>query len=162
MKIVKLSIFLAVIAALSGLCLSSVNTMTAPVIEKQALEKELSALSELFPNAEFTSNQIDGEYVQSEYVCDDGVVYKASSYGFGGDIVFMIAIDNSGNYIGYVVNDCSQETSGIGSQVADQPFHDQILSKNVDTQIDTISGATFSSGAVQRAIDEAASFYKQR
>ncbi len=162
MKILKLAIFLAVVSAASGLCLSYVNDLTSPIIEQRSLELETAALEEMFPGATFTKTEIDGEYVTAEYVCDDGVAYNVTVTGYGGDIDFIIAIDNDGNYIGFNVTDCSNETSGFGSQVGDEAFKEQVLSKNVDTQVDTISGATISSSAVQAGIDEAAELFKSR
>ena len=55
--------------------------------------------------------------------------------------------------------DCSGETSGFGSQVADQPFKESIVGKNIGDSIDTISGATISSSAVVDGIQQATEHY---
>ena len=161
-KIVKLAVFLAVIAGLSGLCMSFVNNLTAPVIEANTAAKELGALSEIFPNATFTTEEGNGGVVTAVYSCDDGVVYNISTQGFGGTVSFMLAIDNNGKYIGYVCNDCSNETSGLGSRVGTDEYKEMVLAADVDTTVDTLSGATVTSTACQKAIQEAAEMYKAR
>lgn len=162
MKILKLAIFLAVISAASGLCLSYVNDLTAPVIEEIAMQKETAVLQEIFPDASFEKLEVEGTFVTGAYQCEEGTAYKISTQGYGGKIQLILGIDNDGKFIGFNVTDCSSETSGFGSKVGEDEFKQMVLTKDVDTQIDLISGATISSTAVQKGIDEASSMYKNK
>lgn len=161
-KIVKLAVFLAAISALSGLCLSFVNSQTAPIIAENGSSKETQYLNEIFENASFTEKEEDGEYVKKSYTCDQGVIYKIESQGYKGVISYLLGIDNDGQYVGYIVLDASSETSGIGTQVAEEDFTASVLEATVDDEVDTISGATISSSAVVNGIEEAAELYSSR
>ena len=161
-KIIRLSVFLAVISALSGLCLSFVNSKTAPIIAENSASKETAYLEEMFPNATFTESEEDGEFVKKSYECSDGVAYQIVVSGYDGDISFLLGMDNDGQYVGYVVLDASGETSGIGTQIQEEDFTNSVLEATVDDEVDTISGATISSSAVVEGINEAAELYSER
>ena len=60
---------------------------------------------------------------------------------------------------GYEVVDCSSETSGFGSKVAEEPFISSVKGTNIGDSVDTISGATISSSAVVDGINQAADHY---
>ena len=173
MKILKLALFLAVVAGLSGAALSSVYEMTDPVIQeaKIASEKEnlvkISTSGEEFKAVE--TNLSDYPALQAVYEASSGgsvkgYVYKCSVTGYGGastPIVYLIALDKDGTYKGYEVIDASGETNGFGSKVKDQPFKDGIVGKNIGDSIDTISGATISSSAVVDGIEQATQHYEE-
>ena len=48
-------------------------------------------------------------------------------------------------------------TSGLGTQVLEEPFRKSMEGNSADGQLDTISGATITSSAVVNGIHEAAS-----
>lgn len=167
-KILKLTLFLAIVAGLSGGALSFVYQMTDPIIQEQKIASEKENLVKIYPSAEFkaidASDLSDYEGIDSVYEAEGkGYVYKCSVTGYGGSsspIVYLIALDNDGTYKGYEVIDCSGETNGFGSQVAEQPFKDKIVGKNIGDSIDTISGATISSKAVVNGIKSATAHYE--
>lgn len=167
MKIVKLALFLAVVAGLSGAALSFVYSMADPIIQEAAIASEKENLVKIYPSAEFKVVETDtSEYsaLQGVYEAEGtGYVYKCSVVGYGGGntpIVYLIALDNDGTYKGYEVIDCSGETSGFGSKVGEQSFKDGIVGKNIGDSIDTISGATISSSAVVEGIEQATAHYE--
>lgn len=167
MKIVKLALFLAVVAGLSGAALSFVYSVTDPIIQEAAIASEKENLVKIYPSAEFKAVETDtSEYsaIQGVYEAEGtGYVYKCSVVGYGGGstpIVYLIALDNDGTYKGYEVIDCSGETSGFGSKVGEQSFKDGIVGKNIGDSIDTISGATISSSAVVEGIEQATAHYE--
>ena len=49
------------------------------------------------------------------------------------------------------------DTSGLGTQVLEEPFRKSMEGNSADGQLDTISGATITSSAVVNGIHEAAS-----
>lgn len=168
LKILKLTLFLAVVAGLSGAALSSVNGVTAPLIQEQKIAKDKAGLEKIYAGAEFipVENTDTSEYpaIQAIYEAQGkGYIYKCSVTGYGGastPIVYLIALDNDGTYKGYEVSDCSGETKGFGSKIDEQPFKDGIIGKNIGDSIDTIAGATISSEAVVNGIEEATAHYE--
>ena len=170
-KIVTLALFLAVVAGLSGAALSYVHELTDPIIQEADIASEKDNLVKIYTSGEeFKSidtglsdyTALAGCYEASSGGTVKGYVYKCSVTGYGGSstpIVYLIALDKDGTYKGYEVIDCSGETSGFGSQVADQPFKESIVGKNIGDSIDTISGATISSSAVVDGIQQATEHY---
>ena len=159
-KTIKLAVFLAVISALSGLCLSFVNSQTAPIIAENGSSKETEYLTKIFENAKFTEKDVSGEFVKKQYTCDAGTAYKIEVKGYGADgISFLLGIDTEGQYVGYEVLNYSSETSGVGDQIAGEDFKASVLEATADDEVDTISGATISSQAVVNGINEAAELF---
>ena len=173
MKILKLALFLAVVAGLSGAALSSVYEMTDPVIQEAKIASEKENLVKIYTYGEefkaVETNLSDYPALQAVYEASSGgsvkgYVYKCSVTGYGGastPIVYLIALDKDGTYKGYEVIDASGETNGFGSKVKDQPFKDGIVGKNIGDSIDTISGATISSSAVVDGIEQATQHYEE-
>lgn len=161
-KIIKLAVFLAAISGLSGLCLSFVNSKTAPIIEEQALAAEKQYLDAMYPGATFTVNEISGDYVTKEYVSSTGgKAYKIEGNGYGGLVQVIVGFDEKGQVVGYDAIDISSETQGIGSKVGDDSFKEQVLEASADGSIDTISGATITSTVVANGFDEAAELFNK-
>ncbi|MEE0966389.1 MAG: FMN-binding protein [Bacilli bacterium] len=167
-KIITLALFLAVVAGISGGALSFVNDITAPIISEAAIAAEKENLVKIYPSAEFKAleptdlsdySSLNGVYE----AVGTGYVYKCSVVGYGGastPIVYLVALDNDGTYKGYEVIDCSGETSGFGSKVAEADFTNSIVGKNIGDSIDTIAGATISSSAVVNGISEAVAHWE--
>ena len=170
-KIIKSVLFLAIVAGLSGAALSFVYEMTDPVIQEAAIASVKDSLSKIYTSGEefkaVETSLSDYPSLQNVYEAvsggsTKGYIYKCSVSGYGGvntPIVFLIALDQDGTYKGYDVIDCSGETKGFGSQVAEETFKNGIVGKNIGDSIDTISGATISSSAVVGGIEEATQHY---
>lgn len=77
--------------------------------------------------------------------------YDAGAAGFGGDVKVSITVDKS--KITDVSIDASSETASVG-QAAVRDLKAQILDKQ-STEIDGVSGATFTTDAVKEATDKA-------
>lgn len=157
MKIVKLTVFLAVVSALAGGILSFVNDLTAPLIANQALAAETASLEVIFPNASFTELSYEDatESVTGAYAAEGkGYVFKAEVVGYNSSspISFMLGIDNDGNFVGFEVLS-QQETNGLGGKVAEPEFKAGVVGKTVNDSVDMISGATVTSKAVLGGIN---------
>ena len=167
-KPIYLACFLAVIGIICAGLIASVNTMTAPIIsEREKAEKEATIL-DFFPSMtrfeeSDTSESEEFKAIQVIYNIYDqdndcmGRIYELATKGYGGDIQMFVAYDLKTKvlinlrYIGTF-----SETPGFGSRVKEDEFLSQILNKPVDgMSIDTLSGATITSSAVKKAIDEA-------
>lgn len=154
-----LALFLAITAGLAGGMLSFVNDLTKDKIAAAALEKELVYLEEIFPGAAFTKNTeaVAGE----EGILDlfeaegQGVVYKVTSNGYGGEIVFLVGFDTDDKIAGIAVISQS-ETKGIGDVILTDGFRTLNVGKTGGEALDTSSGATISSNAINKGIQAAA------
>lgn len=97
-----------------------------------------------------------------------GYVAEVVTQGYKGPISMMVGFDTEGNITGLKVTD-HNETSGLGSQIADPSFLDQfkgnipegnmfkVVTSNAASreQIEAVSGATVSSLAVTRGVNDA-------
>lgn len=168
-KIIKLVVFLALISGLSGLCLSVVNDLTSPIIEEAKLAAVKENLTILYSNGEFKEENIsveNGSAIQNVYSVSEGstvkgYVYKVGVNGYGGEVTFLIGINKDGSYQGFVALSYDSETSGFGSRIGDEEFSSQFPGKTIDDNVDTLSGATVTSTAVVKGIDQAKTHFAE-
>ncbi len=162
-KIIQVSLFLAIISALSGALLSTVNGLTSPIIEERKIAAVRETLESIFPGAaEYREVSVDdpsGAVVNVYEASGAGYAFNVSVQGYSNPITFIVAFDMSGQIVGFNVT-AVNDTPGIGSKVLDDTFRDAILSKSVNDRIDTIAGATVSSGAIVKGIDAAKAAYQ--
>jgi len=170
MKILKLALFLAIVAGLSGAALSFVYSVTDPMIQEAAIASEKENLVKIYNSGEefkaIESNTADYPSIQGIYEATSGgstkgYIYKTSAQGYGGKVVILIALDKDGTYKGFEVVDCTTETKGIGDKILQDSFKDSIVGQEIGSPIDTISGATYSSTAVVTGIEEATAHYQE-
>lgn len=161
-KVLQLTLFLAIISAAAGGSLAFVNSITEPIIKENALKEVKAALEEFFPNGSFEEVSVQGE---SEFITNiyeakgEGVVYKVSTQGFKDKLIYMVAIDADNRYIGYKVTQ-NNDTQGFGSRVSDEEFYGAFIDQSIDTEVDTLSGATVSSKAVVDGLNEVVEYHK--
>ncbi|MCD8196659.1 MAG: FMN-binding protein [Lachnospiraceae bacterium] len=99
------------------------------------------------------------------------VISATSGDGYDGDITLSIGISTDGTVIGISFTELN-ETAGMGMLCDEDSFKSQfagvntdkfILNKSggstADNEIDTVSGASTSSGAVVNAVNAALDFY---
>lgn len=162
-KIIHLTLFLAIISGIAGGALAFVNSITKPIIDANALKEVQATLEEFFPNGSFEEVTIQGdvEYITNVYeVKDQGVVYNVSTQGFKDKIIYLVAIDSNDNYVGYKVTQ-NNETSGYGTRVSDEEFYGKFMDQSIDTQVDTLSGATVSSKAMVNSLKEVVEYHNE-
>ena len=98
------------------------------------------------------------------------VVRVTSSDGFDGDVSLALGV-NTDNVINGIAFTTLNETPGMGMRAADPEFKDQFAGRAVsgftlnksgtaasDTEIDTVSGASITSGAVVNAVNAGLDF----
>ncbi|HAX74169.1 MAG TPA: electron transporter RnfG [Firmicutes bacterium] len=171
-KSLYLAFFLGVIGLISAGLISSVNSVTEPIIQERIRVEKQETISEFFPTqSSFEETEIsDREYklVKVQYKVFDsnqeilGYVYEVSVNGYGGTITALISYDEQHDvlsnlkYIGSF-----SETPGFGTRVKEPEFLDQVINHQVDElNIDTLAGATISSSAVKQAINQATDYYR--
>lgn len=158
-KTIKLVLFLGVVAAVSGLCISFVNGITSPIIEANSISSEKTNLELMFPGGTFTAVEYTGddENVLGIYeVSDTGYVIKVQGYGYSSTpIVALIGMDYDAAIIDVVVLS-NQETNGFGSRCFESDFiQEAYVGKTADQEVGMISGATKTSTAMKNMIDSA-------
>ncbi len=165
MKIVKMGLFLAIVAALAGGALAGVNSITAPIIAEKAVASERANLELIFPNTseflivedfEDESGLVVGVYE----AVGDGMAYKLQVQGFANPVVFMVGITNDAKISGYKVLDIN-DTPGYGDRVLLAEFTDNVIGKGTTEGIPVLSGATVTSTAVVNGINAAKAMFNR-
>ena len=150
-------ISLTVIFAVVVVALAATNTITAPIIEKNAGAAANEALLVVMPDGgEFTAADLT-QYTLPESVLEaftasnGGAVVKLTATGYGPDMIIMCGVDANGNVTGTVCLS-SNETLGV-----EKTYGDTLKGATIDTidGIATVSGATMTTGAYKNAVKDA-------
>lgn len=160
-KIIKLAVFLAVVAALAGGSLSFVNGITEPIITANNLAAERASLIEMYPEADVTDfeevdNPVDSNTITKIYKYNNFYIFNCSVSGYKDGTVFLVSIDKDSLQIDKYVALSNGDTKGLGSKVTEPEFKNSLEGNDATGTLDTISGATVSSSAVVEGIHEAA------
>lgn len=176
--VIKLGLILAVISFVASGILAVVNNTTAPIIQAQELAASDMARQALLPDATSFEKQ-DAEY--GENVVDVysalngsetvGYIVTTKTKGYGGVFDVITGIKSDGTVSGVKLGTLN-ETPGLGAKAADALFIDQFaslstekeafVSKNAtgaESEIVAISGATITSDAVTKGVNEAIALY---
>lgn len=172
-EFIKTGVILFLITALSAALLAFVNSKTAPLIEKNSLEKEQNAMKSVMPDAkEFEEAEIpDGvhdvnkafmAYGENKELLGACVVTETTGYDKGIQTVTGVSTDLKVTGIEIIA---MNETPGLGANASDESFRDQYKDKsgNIgvsktaadDKNIQAISGATKTSNGVTNGVNTA-------
>lgn len=155
---------LFIITAAVAILLALVNLITKPLIDRQAEEKRLAALSQVMPDAQYETitalpEGIDG-LVSMTRATQDGSVkgycVQVTANGYS-SMELMVGVDAHGAITGVSFLSMS-ETPGVGTKVKTEPwFLQQFLGRSGETvsNIQPISGATTTSSAVTAGVNSA-------
>jgi len=177
--ILKLAAILFGIVFVCTLLLVVCNNITEPVIAKLKIESENQAKTEVLPEATGgfeDAEDFEAEGINNAYIGKDesgntvGYCFKSESSGFGGKIQMIVGIDKEGNVTGVKVTDMA-ETPGLGANANNAEWIGQFKGKNgeisvvktgnaKDNEINAISGATITSKAVSKGVNNALSAAK--
>lgn len=177
----KMIIVLTIITGLSGAILSSWDGITKPLIEYHKLQALKAAISEVLPQYDEYDEKIVGErtlYVgkRTDQAEPIGIAFEVEGSGFQGNISIMLGVDPTFSTItGLKVLD-QVETPGLGTKIVEDPsnkenpfwFPAQFSGLQIFPQIDVvknakpstpneiqaISGATISSVAIARILND--------
>ncbi len=164
------TVTLFVICLVATFLLGMTNSVTAPIIEKLAVETEIKSRQTVFADAaSFGEATISQDGTSIVAALDEagsiiGHVVVNTAKGYGGDISVMTGVDINGKVTG--VNILSHaETAGLGAKAAEQSFRDRFIGlvsgitvskdKAGENSIDAITGATITSRAVVNAVNAA-------
>ncbi|OQY07268.1 MAG: nitrogen fixation protein RnfG [Fusobacteriia bacterium 4572_132] len=161
-RILHYGIVLMLIAVISGGILGSLNNATAPIIELKKQEATKMARKEVLPQAiKFNENEkikiddlefIPGYNAENKEV---GYVVSISSNGYGGEIKFVLGIDENKKIAGLKIVD-SKETPGLGAKINNLDWQKTWLGRDKNYEfnksVDAFAGATISPRAVYTGI----------
>jgi len=188
-RIPKPVIALTLIAAIAGVALSGVYSMTKGTIDLQELQKKTAAYKEVCPDAE-TFERVDAaeELIAKQdekaspkinefYVgkTADGQVagYAASvtAKGFGGDVTMALGLTPDGAVRKIAFTELN-ETAGLGMEADKAPFKDQFTGRSGELslikgtasgeqEISALTGATVTSTAVVNGVNAGLAFCEE-
>ena len=161
------------ICLIASILLAATYHLTAPKIEEITVQRANEARAELMPEATSFSeiepeSWVDG--VSEIYKADNGTGYVITSEakGFGGTITVMVAFDNTGAIKAVKVTDASNETPGLGSKVTLESYTSKYIGRTAvstdsesEDYVDGVSGATYSSKGVLKAVSAAVEQHAQ-
>ena len=151
-------IFITVVVFASVGLVTWTDNITRDKIEEQEEQQIQSMLKEMFPSmSEYTFE--DDIYTIYSDGAGVGYAFLAVGKGYGGDIDILIGLEDETTIKGITIISQS-ETPGLGSRIAESSFGDQFVGVNIADvalrqeggEIDAITGATISSGAVVDAV----------
>lgn len=165
----QLTVTLCGICAVCALALGLVNHVTAPIIAANEEAKKTQAIAaEVLPGFSGTLTQVN--YVGSDSTVNavqkgsDGsfVVEVSPKSSFSGTLTLLVGIDAEGKIAGISATS-SGETEGIGSRALEREYiQAQYVGKTGPVEltknggdVEGITGATFTSGAVRDAVNSA-------
>ena len=164
LPVVKPIIVLIVICVVMSGLLAVANMITAPIIAQAEADRIQQTLGTVLPDAtSFTEIECDMKNVEAVYKDDGGSGYAiiTTATGYHGPVTVITALDNDGKIIAISV-DASDETPGLGTQVALESYTDSFKGLDGSTAaVDAIGGATYSSSAVKQAVDTAFAAFKE-
>lgn len=148
---------LTVICAVIAILLALTNSITAPIIEKNANAAANDALLIVLPDGEeFTSvdlsaYELPATVTEAFTEKNGGVVVKLTTSGYGSDMVIMVGIDGSGTVTGAT---CLSSNETLGYE---KTYGENTVGATVDTVdgIDVIAGATKTTAAYKGAVKDA-------
>ena len=160
------TIILTVICTVAALLLTLAHEVTKDSIAEQKEIRFSKTVEQLFGECEIKMLDQNFGYdeIKNIAVTSDGrtaVEIVADGYSKGG-IDVLIGFDESGAVTGIEFVSLG-ETPGLGSKVRDEgEFREQFIGATDDSySFDAISGATFSSKGMKRAVDTATKVYNE-
>lgn len=158
-------LILALICAVASGLLAGVNLLTRARILAQAQAEEQAGLKEVLPEGVRFEPVKSGEALLYYRAYDDadrlvGVAFKAAAKGYSSAIQTLAGMTQEGAITRIKILEQS-ETPGLGMRITEPEFTRQFNNKNNLDEIQAITGATISSGAVIEAVKRQAEEIKE-
>lgn len=164
---IKYGLILGLICFLSSSVLAVVNGITEPKIKLQKEKEESLALKEALPEAAsfkpvFQKARIIYYTAYDSHARLNGFVIKSQEKGYSANIEVLAGLNLNLEIVNVRIL-FQNETPGLGNRISEPPFLEQFKGKNLDTfsQVQAITGATVSSGAVINAVKRRISELKE-
>lgn len=186
---VRLTGVLLIVCVIAGAVLGATNYITEDKIAEQAVKAndearrsvmpqakdfekiEEDKVSEILSNADYDSIR---EVYEAKYDGNIiGYAIKIAPKGYGGEVEVMVGVDSEGKVSGIMVGK-NGETPGLGKNATTPRFQEQFNMKNwtdgvkvikngtpKDNEIVAIAGATITSSAVTKGVNQALNLAKE-
>jgi electron transport complex protein RnfG len=164
-------ILLCLVAIVMAFAIAGVYTLTKDTIEAAALEAQMAARTAVMADAyDMTELPLaEGDPVDYCYEAVDasgnviGYVSQITVTGFGGEIEVTVGMDMTGTITAINVGGSNfSETSGLGAKTREAAFTDQFKGMSgmlvLKQNIDSVTGASVSSGAVVSGVNKALTY----
>ncbi len=164
---------LFLVAIVMSFAIAGVYTLTKDTIEAAALAAQAAARAAVMEDAAcMTELPLDEDapvdYCYEAYDAQDnviGYVSKITVVGFGGEIEVTVGMDMTGTITAISVGGSDfSETSGLGAKTREPAFTDQFRGMSgmlvLKQNIDSVTGASVSSGAVVSGVNKAVDYMK--
>ncbi len=178
-KIIRLSLVLLLITAVTGVILGAVYTMTLEPIRKVKEREKMEALAATLPGAkEFKTLPLNGNPGIITEINEGsngaevvGYNFTVTPKGYAGPIELVVGVAKDGRVMDIKILKHG-ETPGLGAKAAEPLFAGQFKNKAVprievsktppasDAEIQAISGATITSRAVASGVNTALDYWK--
>lgn len=185
-KVIKLGLFLMLVAALAALTLASINGITRPVIEANEREAMDRAMAQVFPDADrfedvfedsrgTLPDEVTGLSLAHAGGAPAGAVYTVETNGYAGTIRLMVAFDIDRRVITGLRILAHNETPGLGANAKTEWFNNRYLEKDATgdllvvktetsdpNEVQAITAATITSKAVTAGVNTARSHFQDQ
>lgn len=157
MKYIKSVIALTAICAAISVLLALTNSITAPIIEKNASAAANEALLVVYPDGgdftqiDLTGKELPATVTDAYSASNGGYVIKLLTSGYGANMVLMCGIDGAGTVTGAT---CLSSSETLGYE---KTYGDTLKGKttaDIDA-VETISGATMTTSGYKNAVKDA-------
>ena len=156
---------LTVICIVAAALLAATNLMTKDVIAENANRAKYETLAKLMPSARDFEEQPESGIIIGKDEAGNPVGYSlaAVTQGFGGEVETTVAAMPDGTISGISVGGSNfAETAGLGAKAKEPEFQAQFAGKTAPValtkdggEIDALSGATITSRAVIKGVNQA-------
>ncbi len=164
-------VMLMLVAMVMSFAIAGVYAVTKDTIEAAALEAQAAARTAVMPEAAAMAELPLGEDDPVDYCYEAydaagnvvGYVSQITVVGFGGEIEVTVGMDMTGAITAVSVGGSDfSETSGLGAKTREPGFTEQFSGKSgmlvLKQNIDSVTGASVSSGAVVSGVNKAVSY----
>ena len=166
--VMPIAVLMLICLVMSAL-LAGTNFITEPIIAAGDAQRAEQARIDVLPEADgFNLMNIaipEGNSVTEVYEATNGAGYvfmiSTTGYGAKGSLQLICSINSEGKIVdtNTLAHD---ETPGLGTKVTEDAFRSQFPGKDASLSgVDTISGATISSSAYLRAINDVFALYSE-
>ena len=166
-------VMLMIISIVMSFAIAGVYSATKDTIEAAAAEARAAARKAVMDGAASMEELPLSEEAPVDYVFEAydqqgniiGLVSQITVVGFGGEIEVTVGLDADGSITSISVGGAHfSETSGLGAKTREPAFTEQFRGKSgmlvLKQNIDSVTGASISSGAVVSGVNKAVEYMK--
>ena len=142
--------------------------ITKPYIERSANEAAYKAMESVLPEVQKFEDIDVSEETLSKYNCtfikraenSKAIAMQIEERGYQSGLIVMIGVDEDGKISGVSVVQHA-ETEGIGTRAMSEEYLNQYKNKRNTTEIQLISGATYTSNGIKTAVTKALDLFDE-